>query len=54
MYIAGKHPFLNPNGNPDLPKQLNGEYEKAEKGKYSDILITLMERMMNVVCVCVW
>jgi hypothetical protein len=51
VYVTGKHPFLNANGILNYKKFLNGDYEKVEKGKYSDELIALMERMISVVWV---
>jgi hypothetical protein len=30
-------------------KILNGEYEKVKEGRYSSALVSLMERMMDVV-----
>jgi hypothetical protein len=33
----------------NFKRQVNGEYEKVEKGRYSSGLIKLMEKMMNVV-----
>jgi hypothetical protein len=30
-------------------KQMSGEYEKVKEGRYSSALVSLMERMINVV-----
>jgi hypothetical protein len=45
----GKHPFLNKNGTVNYKKQGNGEYEKVKEGRYSSALVSLMERMIDVV-----
>jgi hypothetical protein len=47
--FVGKHPFLNANGTVNHKKQGMGEYEKVKEGKYSSALVSLMERMMDVV-----
>jgi hypothetical protein len=49
IFDLGKHPFLNKNGIVNHKKQVNGEYEKVKEGRYSSALVTLMERMMDVV-----
>jgi hypothetical protein len=40
---------LNKNGTINHKKQENGEYEKVKEGRYSSALVSLMERMMDVV-----
>jgi hypothetical protein len=45
----GKHPFLNANGTVNNRRILSGEYEKIKEGRYSLVLVRLMERMMHVV-----
>jgi hypothetical protein len=48
-YLLGKHPFINSSGLVNVRKQIEGKYEKVEEGKYSSGLITLMEKMLDVV-----
>jgi hypothetical protein len=43
---------VNENGVVNTDKQLKGEHERVEGGRYSGDVTRLMERMMNVVCVC--